>query len=149
VGGVVFGHAWTQQSAPLWWVGAISLLVGVLLVLSGLYARSRPAGVTPDFLARERARSPQEPLVPLVGALLLYKYHYITQQQLDEALARQRKGQDTRRLGEILLAMDAVTRPQLDEALRYQRSVFRQKQQMAEPSDTTEDRPSGEPTSAQ
>ena len=40
-GGVAFGHAWTVQVATWWWVGAISLLAGVLLLLSAAYARGR------------------------------------------------------------------------------------------------------------
>ena len=142
VGGVVFGHAWTERSAPLWWVGAITVLTGVLLILSGLYARSRPPGVTPEFALREGPPSGQEPLVPLLGALLLYKYQCITQRQLNDALARQRRERNKRRLGEILVSMEAITRRQLEEALEYQRSVLRQKRSMMELATRAEDRPS-------
>ncbi len=129
VGGVVFGHAWTREYAPFWWVGAISLLTGILLVLSALYARSRPPGVTPEVLMREELAEGREPLVPLLGALLLYKFQRITQRQLNESLARQRKqaGKDRRRVGEILLAMGAITPGQLVEALEHQRSFVREK----------------------
>jgi len=127
-GGVAFGHAWTREYAPLWWVGAITLLVGILLVLSGLYARSRPADTTPQVVMPEETPQPQEPLVPLLGALLVYKYQRITHKQLNEALEQQRKErQDRRRLGEILLAMGAITKPQLEEALEHQRTILRQK----------------------
>lgn len=129
VGGVVFGHAWTRESAPLWWVGTITLLTGILLVLSAIYARSRPHGVTPEVLMREELAEGREPLVPLLGALLLYKFQRITQRQLNEALERQRKeaGKDRRRLGEILLAMGAITPRQLEEALDHQHSLVREK----------------------
>ncbi|NIR00922.1 MAG: hypothetical protein GTN78_12100, partial [Gemmatimonadales bacterium] len=40
VSGLAFGHAWTEQREPLWWVGAMTLLTGVLMALSGFYARS-------------------------------------------------------------------------------------------------------------
>jgi hypothetical protein len=41
IGGVAFGHAWTVQVATWWWVGAVSLLAGALLLLSVVYARGR------------------------------------------------------------------------------------------------------------
>ncbi len=40
-GGAAFGHAWTVQVAAWWWLGAISLLAGALLLLSVAYARRR------------------------------------------------------------------------------------------------------------
>ncbi len=124
-GGVAFGHAWTREYVSLWWVGAITLLVGILLVVSGLCARSRPADITPQAAMPGEAPPPQEPLVPLLGALLVYKYQRITHKQLNEALAQQRKEQkNRRRLGEILLEMGAITEPQLEEALAQQRLVL-------------------------
>ena len=38
-GGAAFGHAWTVQVATWWWVGAISLLGGALVLLSAVYTR--------------------------------------------------------------------------------------------------------------
>ncbi len=135
IGGVAFGHAWTHEAAPFWWVGSITLLTGILLVLSGLYARSRPAGVAPDVVMREEVPADQrEPLVPLLGALLLYKYQRISHRQLNDALEQQRKERKSRRrLGEILLARGAITPAQLEEALDFQRSCLRAKQQAQEP----------------
>ncbi len=127
-GGVAFGHAWTSESAPWWWVGAISLLAGILLLLSGMYARSRPPGASPEFMARDEVPGPQEPLVPLLGALLVYKYQRISHRQLDQALERQRKERGTRQLiGEILVHMGAVTQADVEAALAYQRQLVRQK----------------------
>ncbi len=123
VGGVAFGYAWTAEETPLWWVGAISLLTGALLVLSGFYARSYPSGLdatTPT----EESKEEVERLVPLLGALLLYKYRWITQQQLNQALNKQKEeGEGKRRLGEILVDMGALTTQQLEEALQYQKSL--------------------------
>lgn len=128
VAGVAFGHAWTRVYAPYWWVGAISLLTGSLLVLSGLYARSRPPGAVPEIVMREGVTDGEQPLVPLLGALLVYKYQRITQKQLNEALEQQhREGEHRRRLGEILVAMGAITESHLEEALEFQRSVLREK----------------------
>jgi hypothetical protein len=118
--GIAFGHAWTNQYAPLWVVGAISLLTGVLLVLSGLYARSRPVEAPPaELVAPPVGEKRHEPVVPLLGALLVYKYRIITQQQLSNALEQQHK-QRGRLLGEILLQNGWVTEQQLQTALAYQ-----------------------------
>jgi hypothetical protein len=128
VSGLAFGHAWTRQYTSLWWLNAMTMLAGALLVLSGLYARSRPPGVIPHIMMEEELSEGQQPLVPLLGALLAYKYKRITQKQLNEALERQQKErQNRRRLGEILVQMGAITRPELEEALKDQRSVLSQK----------------------
>lgn len=119
-GGVAFGHAWTNESLPWWGVGGITLLVGLLLVLSGLYARSRPAGVVPEVIVAEEAPEASEPLVPLLGALLVYKYQLITHKQLREALEEQRKTVPRRRLGEILVLRGLITLQELEEALAFQ-----------------------------
>ena len=120
VGGVAFGHAWTSESLPWWGVGGITLLVGLLLVLSGLYARSRPPGIIPQVIVTEETPEAQEPLVPLLGALLVYKYQLITHKQLREALEEQRKTVPRRRLGEILVLRGLITLHELEESLAFQ-----------------------------
>jgi len=124
-GGTAFGHAWAKSYALSWWIGSLSVLAGVLLVLSTVRASSRAAreaqeeglGVRPGQLWGER-----EPLVPLLGALLVYKYQALTQEQLARALEEQlREDRRSRRLGEILLEMQMVTESQLAEALDHQR----------------------------
>ncbi len=128
VGGVAFGHAWTQEDAPLWWIGAISLVTGALLALSGFYARSRPPGVAADVVVRAEPVGDREPLVPLLGAILVYKYRWITQQQLNYALERQRtEGPGRPRLGEILLDIGALSPSQLDQALEHQRTLLQER----------------------
>ncbi len=130
VGGVVFGHAWTSSSAPLWWVGAISLLGGVLLLLSGLYARSRPPGATPDIVVRQEPAEEHEPVVPLIGAILIYKYQCLTHRELDDALREQRaRGPGRPLIGQILLEMGAITPTELETALEHQRALAREKRQ--------------------
>lgn len=119
-GGVAFGHAWTNESLPWWGVGGVTLLTGLLLVLSGLYARSRPPGVIPQVIVVEETPEAQEPLVPLLGALLVYKYQLITHKQLRDALEEQRKSVPRRRLGEILVLKGLITLPELEEALAFQ-----------------------------
>ena len=95
-------------------------MVGLLLVLSGLYARSRPPGIIPQVIVREEAPEVQEPLVPLLGALLVYKYQLITHKQLREALEEQRKTVPPRRLGEILVLRGLITLHELEESLAFQ-----------------------------
>jgi hypothetical protein len=131
IGGVAFGHAWTNESAPMWWVGATSLMAGILVLLSGLYARSRPPGAMPDLVLREEPADETEVVVPLLGAVLLYKYQRISHSELDAALAQQRAEGRKRRLGEILVEMDVVSPSHLEQALEYQRSVMRDKERRA------------------
>lgn len=124
VGGVAFGHAWTAENTSLWWVGAISLLTGALLVLSGFYARSYPSNHEELPTAPNEAEEPKERLVPLLGALLIYKFRWITQQQLNEALHKQQeKGSSKHFLGEILVSLGFITNEQLEVALHYQKSL--------------------------
>jgi hypothetical protein len=67
-------------------------------------------------------------LVPMLGALLVYKYQFIKEWQLDKALELQRKQRrQRRRLGDILLEMAVVTRSQLRMALDYQDAYLREK----------------------
>lgn len=120
VGGVAFGHAWTNESLPWWGVGGITLLVGLLLVLSGVYARSRPPDIIPQVIVTEETPEAREPLVPLLGALLVYKYELITHKQLREALDEQRKMVPRRRLGEIFVLRGMITLRELEEALAFQ-----------------------------
>lgn len=92
-------------------MGGISLLTGVLLILSAVYTRGHhpdlalPAAGAPEEMAEESG-----PAAPLLGALLVYKYRLITDEQLKRALEEQRKRPGQRRLGEILLDMGLITR---------------------------------------
>jgi len=117
--GVSFGHAWTEERNSLWWVGAVTLLAGVLLMLSALYARSEAKEIATSLAEASESVRPRERLVPLLGALLVYKYQLITHQQLAAAIEEQRK--DKRLLGQILRAQGLITEGQLQEALAYQR----------------------------
>jgi hypothetical protein len=119
-GGVAFGHAWTNQDAPLWGVGAITLLVGTLFVLSGVYARSHPSLVGTEVMAPDDPAGAGEPLIPLLGAILVYKYQFITQKQLQQALSEQAHMDPHGRLGEILVLKGMLTAAQLEEALHFQ-----------------------------
>ena len=114
IAGVSFGHAWSNENTSLWVVGGVTLLTGVLLVLSGLYVRSQPEPPPPS------TEEEREELVPLVGALLVYKYQLISHAQLQQALEEQRRS--TRLIGEILVEQELVTEGQLQTALAHQQS---------------------------
>jgi hypothetical protein len=131
-GGVAFGHAWTSEHGHLWWVGAVTLLSGVLLVLSGLYARRQiirmPAPESLEEDADSEASAPRglhsvtldEPLVPLLGALLVYKFQYVTHRELNAALEEQLESGKKQRIGDILVAKGLLSSEQLQEALDLQ-----------------------------
>jgi hypothetical protein len=139
IAGVAFGHAWTTRYAPWWWVGGITLLTGLLLILSAIYARTHPHDVPrPQVVPAEAPPEDHAPLVPLLGALLVYKYQFISQEQLNRALEEQRKRhRGQRRLGEILVDSGLLTPAQLREVLDYQRSVSATKGQGPRPSDAS------------
>jgi hypothetical protein len=122
IGGVAFGQAWANESVPWWAVGGITLLAGALLVLSGLYARSHPPRVSARVIVEEEPAESQEPQMPLLGALLVYKYHLITRAQLEDALREQKRTKPRRRLGEILVLKGLITVSELEEALAFQDS---------------------------
>ena len=108
--GTVFGYAWLANNAAWWWVGCLSMLSGVLMLLSGLHLRSSSSGV-------ESAAGSHEGK-PLLGELLTLRYGLITEADLQRALARQRKTRQ--RLGMILVEMGALTFQQLAEVLEEQ-----------------------------
>jgi hypothetical protein len=121
-GGVLFADARTHYVGHGAWMGLAAMAAGSLLGLSGLYA----------FLVQARGpRADQdalpvapEPAVPMLGALLVYKYRLVTEEQLAEALEIQRKANEPRpRIGSILLEMGLLSMAQLHEALAYQRSL--------------------------
>ncbi len=65
----------------------------------------------------------------MLGALLVYKFQALTEEQLQKALEQQRKeGSNKRRIGEILLDMGFISSTDLRKALDYQRSQARSKQ---------------------
>lgn len=100
--GVVLGHAWTAQSGAWWWIGAITGLSGVLLVLSGFYVREVAAATSPLML----------------GQLLVYEYGLIREGDLAHALIRQH--QTKQPLGTVLVEMGLISPAKLAEVLEYQ-----------------------------
>jgi len=122
-GGVLYAHARMSDGGPSWLVGAVAIVVGAVLALPGvtaLYARSH----TPEVIISEPIPGSRDDSIPMLGALLVFKYKLITEDQLKHALEVQRKdGPNRRLLGGILLDMGLISSAELQTALAYQRSV--------------------------
>jgi uncharacterized protein (DUF433 family) len=122
-GGVLFADARMHWAGYGAWVGIATMALGAVVGFSGLcgiYRQARGPSV-PDQQGFPIA---PEAAVPMLGALLVYKYRWITEEQLAEALERQSKQPFPRpRLGTILLDMGLLSVAQLEEALAYQRSL--------------------------
>jgi hypothetical protein len=127
VAGPVFAHAVVTQQVASWWVGGICVFTGVVLTVAGLTSSKRRAqrllvsAKPSDGKQSEGEPEPSGPGVPMLGALLVYKYQVLTEAQLARVLAVQQKRKDQPRLGQLLLEMGLVTKSQLYAALDYQR----------------------------
>lgn len=126
-GGFLYADARTQAGGPSLWVGVIAVALGAVLSVSGvysLYARGRAQGITVPIGTPSRP----EPAMPMLGALLVYKYQALGEEQLEKALDQQRReGANKRRIGEILLDMGFISAADLQKALEYQRAQARKK----------------------
>ena len=122
-GGVLYADARTHWAGHGSWVGAVAALAGALVGLSGIcgihaHLRSPKPNTSEDLPVEP------EPSLPLLGAILIYKFRFISEDQLAAALEVQRKGGPPRRLlGGILLDMGALSMAELQQALSYQRSL--------------------------
>jgi hypothetical protein len=131
VAGPLFAHAIMTEYTTSWWVGGICLATGIVLILAGLTSSKRRSqllltrlNTEPSAGASPRSRKARrDATMPMLGALLVYKYGAITERQLQRALEQQRQAGEPRPLlGEVLLDMGLVTDLQLRKALAYQRS---------------------------
>jgi hypothetical protein len=122
-GGVLYAHSRMDEGGPLWIIGAAAILVGGLLALPGLVSicGSRPT----EIVIAEPLAGGSEETLPMLGALLVYKYRLITEEQLEKALEVQSKdGANRRLLGGILLDMGLISSAELQTALEHQRSLI-------------------------
>ncbi len=119
--GVAFGQAWENQRASMWGLGVVALATGVVLIVTGLRPRRPVLPLEPEQEKPERPRAAEERLMPMLGALLVYKFQWISERQLAAALEKQRKTKQ--RLGEMLVQEGLITEVQLRKALEYQRSA--------------------------
>jgi len=138
-GGMLYAHSRMQQGGPSLWIGVTAVLIGAVLSLSGIcsiYARTRPVEITtPDGMPAQ-----PDPGIPMLGALLVYKFQALTEHQLERALEQQRKeGPNNRRIGEILLDMGLISAADLQNALEHQRSLIPKRSETEEPAATQAD----------
>jgi len=115
-GAWMYAHAKMNVEGSVWMVGAATAVAGALLSFTGVQALYR------NILELRAARPfGREPAIPKLGALLVYKYEVLTEEQLALALKKQREDpEEERRLGEILIDMGFITDAQLKEALVHQ-----------------------------
>lgn len=121
--GIWAGQAWSGDNPILYLPGLVTLVCGAALAVAGAqHGRplKGPADHHPGELPLPHPSGAEEPAPPLLGQLLVHKYHLITGKQLAEALDKQRKhgGQ----LGHILIAMGLIDDQQLHKVLEDQAS---------------------------
>ena len=123
VSGIVLTRAWFAKDVINGWVGALLLLGGTLVAVSGgMRTRVHSRPVAADEGPPERSDGPYTAdVLPRLGELLIYKYHLITEKDLQRALAKQREFAG-RPLGEILVGMGRITWRDLAKALEDQLS---------------------------
>ena len=119
--GIWAGQAWSANNPILYLPGLVTLVCGAALAVAGAqHGRplKAPADHHPGELPLPHSSGAEQPALPLLGELLVHKYHLITEEQLAEALDKQRKhgGQ----LGHILIAMELLDDEQLRKVLEDQ-----------------------------
>ena len=128
-GAWMYAHARINVDGPAWIIGALTVVAGALLSFSGVQALYR------NILELRAARPfGREPGIPRLGALLIYKYEVVTEEQIELALKKQREDpEEERRLGEILIDMGFIAEAQLQEALAHQAMQAKAKSAKAQP----------------
>lgn len=127
LGAVLYANAGSEGGVSVIRASMWAFASGSALCVAGLYGRW--TGPVAGESAGEAAPVASDDfLVPLLGALLVYRYRVLTEEQLQRALEQQRReGPNRRLLGEILLDMGLVTARQLETALAYQQEEARRK----------------------
>lgn len=123
VAGIVLTRAWMSKDTINGWIGGLVLLGGALVAISG-GMRIKPAEdeVPEDLEMPHRGVVPKTPgALPRLGELLVYKYHLITEKDLQRALERQKEFAG-RPVGEILVQMGRISWRDLARALEDQLS---------------------------
>jgi hypothetical protein len=115
LGEALMNH-WPAQGVISGVILAIGIVSIGLVVAAG---RRLPADLLFELEQRE-AYEAAVATAPRLGEVLVHRYHWITQQDLKQALDYQRR--NGRRVGEILIAMGAISSKQLMQALIEQRN---------------------------
>jgi len=137
-GGVLYVHARAYEG-PLWLVGVVAILVGAVLAFPGMSALCTRSRAT-EMVIVDQLPVGGDASIPMLGALLVYKYKLITEEHLQQALEEQRKdGESKRLLGGILLDLGLLSVAELQTALDYQRSLTSKQTGASETSDEGSD----------
>ena len=123
VAGIVLTRAWFSKDTVNGWVGALLLLGGTLVAISGGIRTGRRSPADSEILEpRSNSVIPKVPnALPRLGELLVYKYHLISERDLQQALAKQKEFAG-RPVGEILVQMGRITWRDLAKTLEDQLS---------------------------
>ena len=120
----VLARAWGAHDSVSGWAAALLIVGGIGVAAPGA-ARFRRANVASRPSGPVLA-SPNQPgtasrtdTLPRLGEILVYKYHVITERDLERALERQRQGVPLP-LGEVLIEMGKITWRDLALALQDQ-----------------------------
>jgi hypothetical protein len=119
----VLARAWSTKDPVSGWAGVLLLVGGIGVAAPGA-ARLRPRSAAQPPGLTSRSPFPPEAVtradgLPRLGEILLYKYHLITERDLERALERQQQG-IPRPLGEVLVEMGKITWRDLAKALQDQ-----------------------------
>ncbi len=127
VAGIILGGAMSSGNRGMITTGVVLLILGGLFAVLGVSSNSRFARLRAEMEALARPGDlPSKPpprvrppgALPLLGELLVHKYHLISERDLARALARQ---QETRqRLGRVLVEMKLIKWPDLVRVLEDQ-----------------------------
>jgi hypothetical protein len=123
--GSVIPGAWKAKDETGLLLSGLMVLCGLLALIAGgsrlgaAPARGADPEATPASAASDMGSAAQA--LPRLGEILVYKYHLITERDVQRALTRQREG-PSRPLGEILVDMGQITWRDLARALEDQLS---------------------------
>jgi hypothetical protein len=118
-----------ERMQPEWVAGLVMLVGGGAFALYGEFLRNQVPGLTPEkpAITDEELAAAGVPMtvrtpgaLPLLGEILIYKYHLVTEKDLKHALLLQI--QSGKRLGQVLVEMGLITRDDLERALEDQLS---------------------------
>ncbi len=117
--GLWLGRAWAEGTNILsWFLGTVSLVVGVLVAMAGMRTANPPREVKQFQPPKQRPRRWRDRPLPYLGELLVNKYHLISDTELQDALTEQKMRGG--RLGQIMVAMGLLEYEQLAEVLEDQ-----------------------------
>ncbi len=109
LGGAIIGHR-----LVLGMVSGVLLLAGAIVGCLRLRSEPLPEALLSQLEQRESYEAAVQS-APRLGELLVHRYHWISQRDLERALSRQRRS--GRRLGEILVKMRVISVEKLTRAL--------------------------------